>query len=107
MYINDLPDQLRTALRDHGADISDLDPIRLVADDVVCLLKDTQRLQVALRICHEWAQINRLTWNPTKPQILAIHPVPEPRPEANLGGVALQWAEEVEYLGLRLKKHGL
>lgn len=37
LYINDLPDELRVALREAGKDISDVDPIRLVADDVVCL----------------------------------------------------------------------
>lgn len=44
MYINDLPDDVRNALREIGMDIADLDPIRLVADDVVHLVKDAESL---------------------------------------------------------------
>lgn len=42
LYINDLLNELHAALTDEGKDTSELDPIRLVADDVVCMVKDKE-----------------------------------------------------------------
>lgn len=60
MYINNLPEHLRTALREQGKDLSDLNPIRLVADDVVCPAKDVESLQILLHKCFEWAKRNQV-----------------------------------------------
>lgn len=106
MYINDLPEHIRGAMREQGKDTSDLDPIRLVADDVVCPAKEVDSLQIALDTCFEWAKKNRLQWNPEKSQILAVHPEGEVPSGVHLGGVELKWATQVEYLGLRLTRDG-
>lgn len=60
MYINDLPNEVRDALGANDMNIADLEPIRLVADDVMCLVKDTESLQAALDACDRWARANRL-----------------------------------------------
>lgn len=105
MYINDLPDELRAALVGEGSNITDLDPIRLVADDVIYLVKDLDSLQISLDVCQRWAEANRLEWNPIKYQVLDVEPTVH-RAEVNIGGVNLKWNIEVEYIGLRLDKNG-
>lgn len=87
-------------------DIADLDPIRLVADDVMCLVKDTASLQAALCACDKWARANGLTWNPTKSQILYISADGEEREDIMLGNTVISWTNEVDYLGMRLGIQG-
>lgn len=74
MYINDLPNEFREALVKINKDITDLYPIRLVADDVVYLVKDTETLQIALDACHRWVTANKLLWNQQKSQVLDFNP---------------------------------
>lgn len=73
---------------------------------MVCSTKDIRSLQISLTACFGWAALNHLAWNPAKSQILDVHPSDEEREAVYLGAVQLQWAEIVEYLGLRLTKEG-
>lgn len=106
LFMYDLPEQIREEMRDNDKDISELDPIRLVADDIVIPAKDKNSLQVALNASHKWAETNHQKWNPTKSQVLDMEPGTEVKESVHLGGVELKWATEVEYLGLRLSKDG-
>lgn len=103
--IDDLPKAVREALQVGGKFKDDLDPIRLVSDDVVGIVHDTEILQLTLDAFHAWAQKNQLRWNPAKSQILCITANADvTREEIHLGGTPLKWVDEVEYLGLRLSK---
>lgn len=88
MFINDLPEYIRTALRVEGISIADLAPIRLVAGDVLCPAKTIRSLQISLYACHRWAGENNLVWNPVKSQILYISPTEEEREAVHLAGGA-------------------
>lgn len=106
LYISDLPDHIRKKMRDKGKDIAELDPIRLVADDAVISTEEEDGLQIALNACHSWARTNRLLWNSAQSQVLNTQPEAGAKDTVKLGGVNLAWADEVEYLGLRLSKDG-
>lgn len=106
-FINDLPETVRNALRAQGKLQTDLDPTRLVADDVVGMVNGVESLQILLDACHEWATQNKLKWNPRKSQILCMSVDADlMTTEVNLGGSPLKWVNEVEYLGLRLSREG-
>lgn len=96
MYINDLPEYVRAALREEGKEIADLEPIRLVADDVVMPAKEERSLKIALNACHNWASENHLNWNPSKSQILDVHPTNAECEAVHLGGVQLQLTTKVD-----------
>lgn len=96
LYINDLPDEVRNALREINMDIADLYPIRLVADDVVCLTKDERSLQAALVACERWARANKCTWNPTKSQIIDVLRGQGTQEDIVLGTTVLNWAKVIE-----------
>lgn len=107
MFINDLPKAVRSALHTHRKTNTDLDPTRLVADDVVGLVRDVESIQILLDACDEWAQTNKLRWNPSKSQIICTTAMASTMStEVHLGGVPLKWEDEVQYLGLRLSKDG-
>lgn len=103
LYINDLLDQLQTALTSEFIDITDLNQARLVVDELLGLSKDIQSLQLISDTCITWATGNHLRWNLMKSQVLIVRPeVTAGYEPVNLGGVLLKWASKVEYLGLRL-----
>lgn len=107
LFINDLPETLRAALKEQGMDAEELDPTRLVADDVVCLGKSVEAIQILLNACYKWALEHKQSWNPSKSQVLILRPDITPNPEpVHLGGVFLEWVTMVVYLGLRLDKDG-
>lgn len=108
VFINDLPQALRDALRTKGELRPDIEPTRLVADDVVGVRQDVPSLQTVLEACYTWAQENGVRWNPLKSQVLYTKMSADMMSEeVNLGGATLKWVDEVEYLGLRLSREGL
>lgn len=107
MFINDLPQAVRDALHEKGKNTAELYPTRLVADDVFGIVRDVESLQTLLDACHQWAKTNKLQWNLLKSQILCTKsPASSTTKEVILGGIQLQWVDEVEYLRIRLSKDG-
>lgn len=69
VFINELPKEVREGLKNSCMRTGEMDPIRLVADDVIGLSYTLEELQLLLKICEEWAARNGLRWNPTTSQI--------------------------------------
>lgn len=74
VFINDLPDEIRTVLREIAELTMGTDPVRLVADDIIGMAQTGEGLRALLEACEKWAHINSLQWNPEKSQVLRIHP---------------------------------
>lgn len=74
LFINDLPQAIRAALSEAKEATAGMDPVRLVADDVIGITKTAGGLQVLLDECQRWAEENGLCWNPAKSQVLEVHP---------------------------------
>lgn len=74
VFINELPKEVREGLRAAGMQTGEMDPIRLVADDVIGLIYTIEKLQTLLKIFEEWAAKNYLQWNPIKSQVLQLKP---------------------------------
>lgn len=107
MFINDLPETVRGALRAHEKLKADLEPIFLVTNDVVGLVNDQESLQLLLDACHDWAEEKKLSWNQKKSKILCTTAEESAiSAEIQLGRTPLKCVNEVEYLGLRLGREG-
>lgn len=107
LFINSLPEEVRKGLEEASLTQPGLDPLRLVADDVIGLAKSIEALQLLLNICERWAGINGLEWNPTKSQVLQIDMnIPRSNIVTSLGGTQLEVTDTVEYLGMRLSRDG-
>lgn len=61
VFINDLPKELWEGLRAAVVLTDDVDPIRLVAEDVIGLTKTVKGLQILIEVCAVWAAKNGLS----------------------------------------------
>lgn len=105
LFIDSLPEEVRTALRDADEDAPGLDPLRLVADDVVGLTESMKGLQIVLGAFEAWAERNGLHWNPIKSQVLQLEQEPGVEEvSVTLDGTQLKVYSKVAYLGLQLTR---
>lgn len=72
VFINDLPEMLRQALREKLPQAIIPDPSILVADDGIALIVTLEQMQVIADTCFTWARENGLNWNPLKSQFLKL-----------------------------------
>lgn len=85
-----------------------MDPVRLVADDIIGLTKTLKGLQSLLEVYEIWAIRNGLKSNLTKSQVLRVHPIDmEQTAEVKLDGVQLNcnFFDFVDYLELQLTRN--
>lgn len=77
----------------------------LFADDICLMASSLEDLQRMLNICSQWAADMAMVFNAKKSHLLHLS---GPAPDANvallLSGQALEWAMEVTYLGVPLRR---
>lgn len=107
MFINVLAKEIREGLESAVIDQGEIDPIRLVADDVIGITRTIEGLHTLLDLCAQWASKNGLSWNPTKSQMLRLKAALAGQTiTMEINGVQLEVKDVVEYLGLLLTKDG-
>lgn len=64
IFIDHLPKALRVAMQESGVESAGMDPIRIVADDVIGVTTTAEGLKELIQVCVQWAGENGLEWNP-------------------------------------------
>lgn len=66
LFIDYLSQQVHTEMNRNGVNTVGMEPVGLVADDIIRVSMIAKGLQVLLQVCEQWAKENRLQWNPLK-----------------------------------------